>query len=905
MDTREFLERVLPLEGGDYFGASIGPNNKYAQTKLESLDALSAYIEGKKQQHHNVFFATGTYTEQRLAKDTQFKKALYVDIDTGIDKPYSTKKQAVGEVARFIKESKFLKPSIIVDSGNGVHVYWTLDKPVALDTWVALANALESMCEQHHLLVDSKVTTDAARILRVPGTVNYKNTDDPRRSTVLMSTTTEYPVATVSQSLIGTTSTALELLKGTVSDDLDMDTTYGDEPRFAAHMIEKCGVLGDTNLTGGEGQDEPFWMFQLQLLAFCEDGHDYLHTMSDGHASYDFNRTEKKFAIQKQKVIEKKVGPILCKTLGKSAPDKCRTCQWNGHISTPLQLGKVASDVPYGWKQDDKSVYRRMHSTDKGTGEDTSEWIRVLNLTIHDFSMYRSTGSAGIDTVCEYTLKINNTESQLSMPVTDSFIRNTESELQTKYGVALSNPEARQFKDLIVAFQQEMSRARNVRLLSSSLGWQDIGGERTFVLPSGAAKPNSTTVPVVFRDANMGKTYTPRGERQKWIEVAHALTAQDRHANNSAILAAFAAPLVRFTDVNSCLLSVYSQGSGTGKSTAIITGQAVWGHPVQGVNSLQDTPNSVIHKLGYINNLPAYWDEVRLGKDPRNFLNMIFQLSQGKERSRLNVDIKQRETGTWRTMLCVATNSSIRDHADLIDAGTTASKLRIFEVEADKVTDDVKLDIQPMALHDNYGHIGVEYASWIAANQPAVSATVSKCRDMLKSKLEAHEDERFWIATASSLLAAAVLSSKLGYTKIDVKGYTLWIMENYKRMRVGVREVDFDKELSAQDYVTEYMSSYAGQFTVTDQLSSLKNKSFGMIHSQPKHGAILGVIGNNDNRARIVKKPFVKWLYESGIDPTVTVRTLIEGGATEAKAQYSGGVQGYTGRMKCLEFDLP
>ena len=212
MDTREFLERVLPLEGGDYFGASIGPNNKYAQTKLESLDALSAYIEGKKQQHHNVFFATGTYAEQRLAKDTQFKKALYVDIDTGIDKPYSTKKQAVGEVARFIKESKFLKPSIIVDSGNGVHVYWTLDKPVAL-------------------------------------------------------------------------------------------------------------VLGDTNLTGGEGQDEPFWMFQLQLLAFCEDGHDYLHTMSDGHASYDFNRTEKKFAIQKQKVIEKKVGPILCKTLGKSAPD--------------------------------------------------------------------------------------------------------------------------------------------------------------------------------------------------------------------------------------------------------------------------------------------------------------------------------------------------------------------------------------------------------------------------------------------------------------------------------------------------------------------------------------------------------------------------------------------------------
>ena len=49
-------------------------------------------------------------------------------------------------------------------------------------------------------------------------------------------------------------------------------------------------------------------------------------------------------------------------------------------------------------------------------------------------------------------------------------------------------------------------------------------------------------------------------------------------------------------------MSFTSRKSGTGKSSAMQVAQAVWGHPIKGVNALNDTPNAVMHKLGKLRN---------------------------------------------------------------------------------------------------------------------------------------------------------------------------------------------------------------------------------------------------------------------------------------------------------------
>ena len=57
-------------------------------------------------------------------------------------------------------------------------MYWISDKPLTRAEWEPYADGLWALVQKHGLKADA-VTTDAARILRVPGTFNKKQ-DIPR-----------------------------------------------------------------------------------------------------------------------------------------------------------------------------------------------------------------------------------------------------------------------------------------------------------------------------------------------------------------------------------------------------------------------------------------------------------------------------------------------------------------------------------------------------------------------------------------------------------------------------------------------------------------------------------------------------------------------------------------------------
>ena len=63
---------------------------------------------------------------------------------------------------------------MIVNSGDGLHVYWISDVPLSPDEWRAYADGLEALLLREGVKCDAGLTTDVARILRVPGTLNHK-----------------------------------------------------------------------------------------------------------------------------------------------------------------------------------------------------------------------------------------------------------------------------------------------------------------------------------------------------------------------------------------------------------------------------------------------------------------------------------------------------------------------------------------------------------------------------------------------------------------------------------------------------------------------------------------------------------------------------------------------------------
>lgn len=84
---------------------------------------------------------------------------LWADVD---EKNFGSKQQAFWAIA-----SAAIEPSILVDSGHGFHAYWLLEDEVAVGH---ASNAMRGIAK----LIGGDAVADSARILRVPGTHNYK-----------------------------------------------------------------------------------------------------------------------------------------------------------------------------------------------------------------------------------------------------------------------------------------------------------------------------------------------------------------------------------------------------------------------------------------------------------------------------------------------------------------------------------------------------------------------------------------------------------------------------------------------------------------------------------------------------------------------------------------------------------
>lgn len=933
MELSDFLAAVVPpgvivvgrrvqrqRENGELYWTVAHTCSRTHSDAVRTIEHLSAG-------HEDVYYALASFKQGfhpnpqtnkkqlRVRSNVASLQALWFDID--FKGAYPDAKTAVLALRAFSQATAVPAPALLVGSGNGLHAYWPLTAPVPLERWQRLADALKQAAKAQGLGADLACTADSCRVLRPPGTTNWKDPSNPKPVRLLYGSGKTYEYDEMEAALAPWFEAKRTFTLPTHSSNSELTGGLGTREVVLssfAEVIKHCGVLKHVSEAHGADSIEPEWMATLQLLKHCEDGEMWVHPVSDGHPGYTPSATDRKWEQRKANTA----GPTLCSTFEGYRPAICAKCPHNGFIKTPLQLGvegtQAIEGLPTGWRvAPNKRGVERMMITDAGEGKTEKEWVRVLRYIPMNLRATRSIVTGRYELLFDVEMQ-NSKPWAATLP--GGVLGNVRKlcEVMADSGLIFKGRESKDFVDLMSTWLEKLQAARRVADVTEQLGW--LSDEEKLI----GFSTGPTTYYTDGRVRNdvrasrefsaISRFYEARGGLEPWKHVARFIAEQNNPAFTAILASAFGSPLLRFTGLSGGILAIVSTASGVGKSSALKCSQAVWGSPTHGVNAVDDTPKSVARKLGFLNNLPAFWDELRGRKTVEDFLTLAFQITQGKEKSRLDSSAQLREASTWETMLIVASNESIFDAMGRGTQGSDAGVVRTFEIFVEPFAMDrnrAEIALMFEKLNTNYGHAGRVYAQYLATHAVEVQTRVQDTFTALARAGKMDAQERFWFAIMAALIVGAELAEKLDLVQIDRRRLLKFLMQTLQRLRGRSGEALHTTDPA--EVLAAFMQSYQDRGLTVDRFPAPRQNTTSyvpeIVGGAPRADKIVYHVSRDERLLRVPLNEFMRWAEHRGLPAfTILKRLTNEGEAKQVRCRLGIGTKWELPPQRCLQLSL-
>jgi hypothetical protein len=332
--------------------------------------------------------------------------------------------------------------------------------------------------------------------------------------------------------------------------------------------------------------------------------------------------------------------------------------------------------------------------------------------------------------------------------------------------------------------------------------------------------------------------------------------------------------------------------------------------------SLNDTANSVVNRIAVTNNLPAYWDEVRISdRDTRKqFIDLIYRTTLGKEKARLESSSEARVVRNWAAMIICTSNQSLYDIIMEGDRATNAAHLRVLEFSVSPLDRSKMADAHGFTgLRDNYGVIGLEYAQFLAQNRSAIQKQLNRLIADISKKWECSTDERFQVISVATLLLGALLAKN----HLQVADFNIPKMKTFlKDTMRGSREMGGDQAIAVSEehklvaMLGEYIAEHTEQIMITSKLRCGRHKTAELkMGASPLRQPVLGRFGIEDCVLRLRRTELAKWVQKTRGNSTTTLQRIHDklGAKTVQAAMYTG-IMGdnhpLDPRNRCVEIPL-
>jgi hypothetical protein len=331
---KNLLSAVLSTQGW-YCVVALKKTGMPKQIFVQTLEEVETAAQDLLSKHYDVYFACSKYetNSTRTTDNVKTIKAFWLDIDCGPGKPYETQAEGLTAFKDFCAEIGLPKPSL-VNSGRGLHAYWGINKELTRQEWKPIADQLKRACHLKGLEADPARTADAASILRIPDTKNFKG--DPPLDVTLMCISPEVDLE-VFKNAIGVVDMPEAPDYGPSNlNELTKSLMGNKQNRFSVLWAKIENGTGCAQIEKAAKEqatvEEPLWRAALSIATYCVDRDSAIHEVSKEHEKYSPQETEDK--------ANKIKGPYTCDAIEKINPGGCDNCTHKGKLSSPIVLGQ-------------------------------------------------------------------------------------------------------------------------------------------------------------------------------------------------------------------------------------------------------------------------------------------------------------------------------------------------------------------------------------------------------------------------------------------------------------------------------------------------------------------------------------------------------------------------------------
>lgn len=845
MTPLEFLAVVLPSPGSGYYCAAGYTKTKKEHDYEESLENLLAPINNWHGAKRDCYFALASFAKagSREAANATYLRSLFIDMDG-----YATKKEAAESLTSFMFKTglDLLGTPYIVGSGGGLHVYWPLTEDVEVARWKPAAEALKRLCKQEGMRIDMSVTADAARVLRVPETTNFKEkyaTPRPVRilaegdtfdfdilsdhiTSLLKAPVPAMPAASLQlpgtkPTSVSASATAVKLFENSVT-------------KFKTILLKSkngtgCGQIKHYVENATDDEMEPLWRATLSIAQKCEEAPKAVVWLSDLHP-YDHDRMNQKLNNIK--------GPYSCVSFDSINPGICENCPHWGKITNPLALGRETAVIteatevevtapaegtirkllrpepPKGYVYGQNGgIYIEKEETDQ-QGNTTKRHVMLLPYDVFPVDILNNNG----DHLVHMFVVRHGVVAEIQLPQKSVASRDETIKYLMNQNIVASfgSGNDKNLYDYIRACVEKLSTEKPPIVIPQSYGWQD---NDSFVFAASIYSKGAPPVQVPLPGLeNIVASTKPTGTLDAWVKVIHMMIRRKMWDHLTILLFGAGAPLMRFTGLYGMTVHCASSESGTGKSLALDTAASVWGHPVHYRTGSGTSAVAMQQRLGLLRSNPLITDEITTNNrvDFEWFPAFLFSMSEGrgKERMESGTNKERLNLSIWQTIAIMSSNRPAVDYMTGARQHSSEGELRrLIEYVMDEKLDWSPEEIETIkSLQQNYAVVGEVLVQYFVDNVDYLKKLMPDTIQQMYKEFNAPNDERFWMAGCACAVAAGILLNSKHTNVVDIPMQE--VLNSLRNHLDGMRSNIKGGKRTAEDVLNGFIQEYQGRFVV-------------------------------------------------------------------------------------------